>query len=170
MECEKCKSTIRGETGKRCDGVCGKIFQLKTNCSGLDDYASTVLNQNRMLRFICDDCTTYIYNMDAAMKDMQMVINKNSALLEEYKGEFEMALKQNEWEIRKLLEAIESKFSQRIVENQKVQKECEVNISEVQRIRDVAETFKKDSEKLCAKLKIAVKKIKNAKRNKRTSE
>lgn len=96
------------------------------------------------------------------MRNIQTVINKNGALLQEYKDEFELALKRNEWEIKQLLEAIENKFSERINEMQKVQEKCSVNISEVKKMKDVAVAFTRDSEKLCSEIKITSEENKKA--------
>ena len=133
MECKKCKQLIRGETGIHCEGICKNVFHTKTKCSGLEDYALNALNQYSMLRFMCENCVTYIHNMDHVMKNLQCEINRNNILINEYKGEFESTLKHNENEIKQLLEAIENKYSERIRAMQKVQGKCDLNIREVKK-------------------------------------
>lgn len=63
---------------------------------------------------MCDDCIQYIHNVDFVLKEIQDGVNKNKRNLAEYKTEFEVSLKQNETEIKKLLEAIENRYEERL--------------------------------------------------------
>ncbi|XP_036340117.1 uncharacterized protein LOC118749421 [Rhagoletis pomonella] len=153
-KCDKCKSTIRGEVGNiRCEGVCGKYYHLTRRCSGLDQCSIDKLQECEMLRFMCADCVHYVNNVDDILKDMQMVVKQNGQQLQEYRSEFDNALRKNEQEIKHLLQAVETAFSERIRAMQKAQESCEKSVKEVNKIREIAEGFKASSEQVCVELK-----------------
>lgn len=95
-DCFKCKNSIRGESGVRCAGVCGKIYHNAVKCSGLDQYTSDILDTNEMIKFMCGDCILYIHNVDMVLKEMQEVVKKNRNYLKEYRIEFDESLNKNE--------------------------------------------------------------------------
>lgn len=112
-ECSHCKAPLRGESGIRCRGVCGTIFHQNIRCCIIN-----ALEVNKFVKFMCDDCVIYIHNVDLVLLDIQEV-NKNN--LREYKYEFEMSLRNNESEIKSLLEAIEKRYEERMQKLQLVQ-------------------------------------------------
>lgn len=133
-ECSRCKSAIRGETGIKCSGVCNKVYHTNMKCSGIDQYSINVLNSNGMIKFICDECILYIHNVDIAMREIHESVDKNKENLREYKYEFEASLKNNESEIKKLLEAIEIRYEERLKSIYEAQKSCENNVKEVKQL------------------------------------
>ena len=147
-ECFKCKGSIRGESGISCAGVCGKNFHTAVKCSGVEQYSSGILDSNPMIKFICEDCILYIHNVDLVLKDMQEVVKKNSNYLKEYKNEFEESLKKNETELKKLLEAIEERYTDRLRDMQIAQKTCENSVSELKKMSTYSESFKTQSNKI----------------------
>lgn len=106
-----------------------------------------------MLRFMCTNCLQYVNNVDDILKDMQMVVKKNGQHLAEYKSEFDSALKKHESEIKQVLKAVEVEFSERIKAMQKAQDTCEKSVKEVNKIREIAECFKRNSEQVCDEIK-----------------
>lgn len=60
-ECSKCKLAIRGESGVQCAGVCKKEYHLNAKCCGLDQYSFKILDANKFIRYMCDDCLQYIH-------------------------------------------------------------------------------------------------------------
>lgn len=152
-ECTKCKTPIRGESGVKCEGVCEKVFHCANKCSGLDQYSSGILNTNPMIRFICGDCVLYIQNVDLVLKDVQEIVQKNGNHLKEYKNEFEESLKKNEIEIKNLLEAIESRYMDRLRAMKVAQETCENSVKEIKKMSEVGELFKAQSEKICNDVK-----------------
>lgn len=145
QECSKCRSAVRGESGVRCAGVCGKIFHTNVKCSGLDQYSSNVLDTNKMIKFMCDDCVQYIQNVDLIVKEMQDSVIQNSNYLKEYKIEFESTLKKNENEIKELLEKIEGRYFERIKVMKSTQESCEKSVEE---IKNMCQNFSRSSEQL----------------------
>ncbi|KAI8116613.1 hypothetical protein FF38_04414 [Lucilia cuprina] len=148
-ECSKCKTTIRGETGIRCMGVCNKIYHISNKCSGLDQYSANILELNNFIRFMCVDCIQYIHNVDLVLKEIQYEVQKNKQNLVDYKHEFESSLNQNENEIKQLLEAIEVRFGERIKKMEFVQKSCEKNVNEIQKIYNHVNELEKSKEDIC---------------------
>lgn len=151
-ECCKCKNSIRGETGIRCAGVCGKIFHITMKCSGLDQYSNNMFGSNKMIKFMCEDCVMYIHNVDLVLKDMQVSVNKSKDNLSEYKSEFEDSLKKHEAEIKNLLETIEERYMERLNYVMNAQKKCEKNIKEMQKLCSVNKNVESQNEKICEEL------------------
>ena len=87
------------------------------------------------MRYMCDDCVQYIHNVDFALREIQDGVNKNKVNLVEYKKDFEMSLKQNENEIRQLLQAIEKRYEERFKKIDDAQKICEKNVKEIKRVQ-----------------------------------
>lgn len=141
MECAQCKSRIRGESGLRCDGVCKKVYHQTTKCAGIDHNVMKTIENTKMLKFICDDCMQYIYNVDLVLKEVQDSVNKNQRYLTEYKKEFEIALKKNEEEMKCLLKAMENRYMERINSLKKVQKVCEKNVEELNKFEENKKNF-----------------------------
>lgn len=167
-ECSKCRSAIRGESGIRCNGVCDKVYHLTKKCAGIDQYSAKVFDETNYIRFICDDCTQYIQNVDLVLREIQDNVNKNKQTLAEYKHEFECSLKQNEVEIKNLLEAIENRYDERFKKMDNIQKICEksveevkslyVNVSEVEnKNKDIFEKINNNNVKMCDEIKRVVK-------------
>uniref|UniRef100_A0A0A1WIE3 Chromosome partition protein Smc n=1 Tax=Zeugodacus cucurbitae TaxID=28588 RepID=A0A0A1WIE3_ZEUCU len=131
MDCDKCKGTIRGETGLKCEGVCKKVYQQGPKCSGIDQYSLKILSETNMVHFVCDDCLTYIHNMDTAMKEIQDQVIKSNNYLKEYKRDFQKTLEKNENELKQMLEAVEARFVNRMEELNEVQSMCKTTMNEV---------------------------------------
>lgn len=112
--CASCKTAIRGETGIRCSGVCGKVFHTTKKCSGLDQYSVGIIDSVTMVRFVCDDCMLYVFNVDLAIREIGEVVKKNDHRFKEYHSEFDTSLKHHEKEIKTLLMAVEDRFISRI--------------------------------------------------------
>lgn len=151
-ECFKCKNSIRGETGIRCAGVCGKVFHIAIKCSGIDQYSTNIIGTNSMIKFICEDCIMYIHNVDHVLKDMQDSVNKNKGNLAEYKTEFQDSLKKHESEIKNLLETIESRYMDRLSYLISAQKSCEKNLTEIQKICSSTKNVENQNKKICEEL------------------
>ncbi|XP_055388117.1 uncharacterized protein LOC129616490 [Condylostylus longicornis] len=141
-ECTKCRTKIRGETGIRCAGVCGKIYHSAIKCSGLEQAASNLLDSNRCIKFICDECILYIQNVDIILQNIDCAVKKNNDYLNEYKQEFESAIKKNEQEVIELLRAIEDRYFERLEGIKEAQEK------EFEKVSKITEVFKTDSEKL----------------------
>lgn len=174
-ECHKCKSSIRGETGISCDGVCKKVYHT-VKCAGVDQYTARTLEADNFLRFMCGDCVQYIHNVDMVVKDIQDSVNKNKQNLIEYKLEFDSALKRNENEIKQLLEAIEKRYEERLRKIDKAQKICETNFEEIKNLcgmvkeyenksNDIFNNIEENNVKICNEIKKIIKET-NDKQNK----
>lgn len=131
VECSKCRTTIRGETGIQCDGVCKKVYHSSAKCSGLDQYSIGILENKNFIRFMCDDCVQYVHNVDLVITEIQNGVERN---LSEYKNEFKMSLKENEDEIKKLLEALERRYEERLKKIDYAQQNCEKNVKDIQKL------------------------------------
>lgn len=152
-DCSKCRSSIRGESGVKCRGVCGRVYHSKINCSGLDQYCLKALETNGFLKFMCDDCMIYIHNVDQVLKDIQDGVNQSKNNLKEYKAEFVSSMKNNEREIKTLLEAIEKRYEERFNKMENLQKVCEKNMEEVNKVyKNVGEIENKNKE-MCNEIK-----------------
>lgn len=68
--CAYCKIVIRGEFDVRCQGVCGKVYNVNTKCSGLDKYFSYVIELCNILRYMCPDCVTYMQKVYLVLKEI----------------------------------------------------------------------------------------------------
>lgn len=121
-------------------------------CSGIDQYSINVLNSNGMIKFICNECILYIHNVDMALREIHESVDKNKDNLREYKYEFEASLKNNEIEIKKLLEAIEIRYEERLKSIYEAQKSCENNVKEVKQLCEIAKNFEKHSKQICDKM------------------
>ncbi|XP_017488515.1 PREDICTED: uncharacterized protein LOC108376783 [Rhagoletis zephyria] len=163
-KCVTCKSLIRGGSGLRCEGVCGKLFHSATKCSGLDGYKATIIGTHPMVKFICPECIIYIQNVDLLLRDITENVKKNNMYLKEYKDEFEEALKVNRKEVKQLIRSMDEKFSEKLA-NIKLHQELFVRKSEVltttiAKVRVLAEdltkqteNFRSVNEKLCSEIK-----------------
>ncbi|XP_067619860.1 repetitive organellar protein-like [Eurosta solidaginis] len=163
-KCDKCKLAIRGETGIRCVGVCAKVYHSAAKCSGLDSYKATVIGTHPMVNFICEECITYIHNIDLVLRDMQESVNRNSGYLKEYKNEFEEALKTNQKEMRALMKTMEEKYNERLATLKMHQEMYIKNAAEIKKVREIAEKIKnqaevvgRENEKFCSEIKTIVK-------------
>ena len=94
-ECTKCKSSIRDESGIRCNGVCNKVYHYTKKYAGIDQYSSKILEEDNFVRFMCDECLQYIQNVDLVLNVVQEDVKGNKQALQEYKYEFESSLKKN---------------------------------------------------------------------------
>ena len=83
-ECNKCKKGIRGESGIRCAGICGKIFHSSEKCCGLDSSSIKALDTNNVIKFICDECVNSIHNLEDIFQEIQDQ-NKHPSILESIK-------------------------------------------------------------------------------------
>ncbi|XP_017462848.1 PREDICTED: uncharacterized protein LOC108356236 [Rhagoletis zephyria] len=113
-----------------------------------------------MIRFMCDECITYIQNVDLVLQVMQMSVKKNNSILNEYKSEFEETMKKSQNEIKSLLEAVETRYTQRVAMMEKSQKLFEKKIGEVnnlyemvEEVKNKTETIGKDNEKMHSEIK-----------------
>ena len=70
------------------------------------------MDENNFIRFMCDDCVMYIHNIDLVLKRVQDEIHKNKQDLVKYKHEFQATFKENETEIKHLLEAIQKRYDE----------------------------------------------------------
>ena len=71
-ECNKCKGTIRGESGYKCEGVCGKIYHSDIKCSDIDQYPIGILNKRNIIRFVFYiHCLQYIHSIDEILGSIQ---------------------------------------------------------------------------------------------------
>ncbi|XP_017478566.1 PREDICTED: uncharacterized protein LOC108368255 [Rhagoletis zephyria] len=148
-KCHKCKNPIRGDSGIRCDGVCGKVWHWAKKCSELDEYSANVLKENNFVRFMCNQCHTYMHNIDEVLRNMNLTIEKNSQKIQECNDDFQESQKMQVKELKLLLQSIEKKFGERIDAMQRVQKTCEASILEVNQIKSIADGVKKQSHDLC---------------------
>lgn len=137
-KCDKCKSVIRGESGYRCEGVCGRTYHSAVKCSGLDGYQAKVLGEHPMLKFICEECVTYIRNVDLILRDITESVNKNNRYLKEYKHEFGEALKSNRMVVEQLMGSLEASFNDRLASIKahyeaciKIQKDITTSVSKM---------------------------------------
>lgn len=147
-ECHHCKTAIRGESGLMCEGVCKKIYHNAKKCSGVDQYARGILESGGFIRFICDECLQYIHNVDLVIGDIQNNVKKNNQNLDAYKGEFKEALKENEREIKQLLQDIEERYNERLKKLDEAQKFCNLNVQEIRKLYDTANNHE-NSNKIC---------------------
>lgn len=146
-ECNKCRLAIRGENGISCGGVCGKVFHVTKKCAGIDQYSAKTVDENKFIRYICDDCMQYIINIDVVLKEIQDEVIKNKQNQMEYKNEFKSSLKQSENEIQKILEAIETNYEERINKMINLQKSCEKNVEEVKKLFGNISEIEKNNKK-----------------------
>ena len=171
-ECNTCRSVIRGETGIRCNGVCDKTYHCTKKCSGIDQYSIGVLESNNFVRFICEDCMQYIRNVDLALGEIQDGVRINKQNLKEYKREFETSLKQNENEIKQLLEAIEKRYEKRLKILDDTQKACEKYFEELKKLfgnfkeyenknKEMCDNIEQKNEKMCNEIKKVIKETKD---------
>uniref|UniRef100_A0A1A9W984 Uncharacterized protein n=1 Tax=Glossina brevipalpis TaxID=37001 RepID=A0A1A9W984_9MUSC len=114
VKCHKCKCSIRGETGIRCQGVCEKVFHNIHKCSGLDEYSVKVLGGNNYIKFMCDDCVTYIQNVDSVVGNIGEMVIKNRSLLVEYREECSKLLTSNVEKVSDLLLEFERKIDEKL--------------------------------------------------------
>lgn len=149
-ECNSCRSAIRGETGICCEGVCKKVYHATNKCAGIDNYSAGILGKNNFVRFVCEDCMQLIQNIDMALKDILDDVKKSKHYLVEYKNEFNMSLKQNEREIKQLLQAVESRYEERIKKIDAVQSSCEKNIKEIQKVCGQVKEFENKNKEMCS--------------------
>lgn len=147
-ECNKCQISIRGETGIKCIGVCGKIYHGSSKCSGIDQYSQKILETNNFIRFICDDCVQYIHNVDMVLKNIQDEVVKNTNKMVEYKHEFGSSLKQNEYEIKELLKAIEIRYEERVSKMDRVHKSFEKNLNEIKNLAGYIKDFENKNKEI----------------------
>ena len=82
---------------------CVQVPHCTDKCTGLDQNSSKVLQSNAFIRYMCYGWIQYIHNIDMVLGEIQDGVNKNKISLAEYKKELELSLKQNEYEIKKLL-------------------------------------------------------------------
>lgn len=148
-ECNKCKASVRGETGIRCMGVCNKLFHITIKCSGIDQYSYKILGENNYIRYMCNDCILYIQNVDMVLREIQEAVDKNKQNLIEYKHEFGSSLKKNEEEIKELLKAIELRYEDRMKRIDNVQKSCEKNVEEIKKLYGYVDGFESNNKKMC---------------------
>lgn len=169
-ECSKCRTAIRGESGIRCDGVCDKIYHCSTKCAGVDQYSAKVLDSGGFVRFICHDCIQYIHNVDLVLKEIQDDVKKNRQTLVDYKDEFEMSLRQNAKEIKIQLEAIEKRYDDRFKKIDNLQKYCEKNMQEINKVyqnmgeyenknKEMCNELEKNNVKMCNEIKKVIKDV-----------
>ncbi|XP_036332936.1 uncharacterized protein LOC118744201 [Rhagoletis pomonella] len=163
-KCHKCKNPIRGDSGIRCDGVCGKVWHWAKKCSELDEYSANVLKENNFVRFMCNQCHTYMHNIDEVLRNMNLTIEKNSQKIQECNDDFQESQKMQVKELKLLLQSIEKKFGERIDAMQRVQKTCEASILEVNQIKSIADGVKKQSHDLCEAI------VRNENENKKICE
>ena len=91
-ECTKCKSSIRGESGIRCNGVCNKVYHYTKKFSGIDQYSAKILEEDNFVRFIVDDCLQYIQNVDLVLNVVQEGVKKNKQALEAIEKRYDEGL------------------------------------------------------------------------------
>lgn len=167
-ECSKCKSTIRGESGIRCNGVCGRVYHFTKKCAGIDQYSAKIIDEDNFVRYICNDCMLYIQNVGIALREIQASVDKNKQTLLEYKHELEISLRQNECEIKALLEAIEGRYDDRFKKIDNIQKLCERNMQEVKSLygninevenknKDIYDKIEKNNVQMCKEVKKVIK-------------
>lgn len=167
-ECNKCKSAIRGESGIKCEGICGKIYHSASKCSNIDQYSIGILNKHNFIRFICDDCVHYIHNIEELLREIHDGVEKNKQQLNEYKHEFKATLKRNENEIKELLEAIENRYEERIKKLDFATKNCEKNVKEMINLsgritefennnKEMSNTINDNNIRMCNEIKKAIK-------------
>lgn len=66
--------------------------------------------------------------------EIQDFVNDNKISFAEYKKEFELSLKQNEYEIKKLLQALDKGYEERMRNIDNAQKISENNVIEVSKL------------------------------------
>ena len=124
------------------------------------------------MRFICEDCMQYIRNVDLALGEIQDGVRINKQNLKEYKREFETSLKQNENEIKQLLEAIEKRYEKRLKILDDTQKACEKNFEEIKKLfgnfkeyenknKEMCDNIEQKNEKMCNEIKKVIKQTKD---------
>ena len=82
----------------------------------------------------CDDCMMYIQNIDLVLKGVQDEVDKNKQNLVEYKHEFKPIHKENETEIKHLLETIQNRYDERMNKMINIQKSSEKNVEEIKKL------------------------------------
>ena len=70
----------------------------------------------------------------------------------EYKKEFELSIKQKEYEIKKILQAIEKGYEERMRKIDNAQKICENNVIEVKKLCNVLNNFENKNKVFIANL------------------
>lgn len=151
-DCNKCRGTIRGETGIRCAGVCKKTFHFSTKCSGLDSYSSNILNSVPMLRFICDECMGCITDVSEILFKVQQNLEASTTYLSQFKHVLDDALQSNRTEIKLLLEAVESTFGERLKSLSSLHESCKQTICDMKEVSEVAVKFSNHSEAISNQL------------------
>lgn len=151
-ECHTCRNAIRGESGVKCQGVCGKVFHPTNKCSGLDQYSVNITATNSMLRIICDDCVQYIHNVDMVLNKIEADVNKSKQNLIEYKNEFQFLVDENKKELKELLKAIEKRYMERVKQIEIVQKESEKNNEEIKKLYSEIKEYGKQNKNICEKI------------------
>ncbi|XP_017467071.1 PREDICTED: uncharacterized protein LOC108359646 [Rhagoletis zephyria] len=99
-ECAKCRKGVRGESGVRCQGVCGKVYHRTQACASADDYSLKALENCPLLRFMCDNCMMYIANVDEALREMIGIAEANNMNVIEQKTDIEKMLKNHSKEVK----------------------------------------------------------------------
>lgn len=149
-ECDKCRSQIRGESGIRCEGVCGKLYHSAPKCSGIDNYSLGVLGKGNFIRFICDNCIRYVLNVDEVLRHVLDCTQKNKQRLSEYKSEFEAALKKNTDDFKNLLVAIENRYDERFKKLDLTFQKCDKSVSDGISLREHLRAFERNVTASCS--------------------
>ncbi|XP_036327663.1 uncharacterized protein LOC118740295 [Rhagoletis pomonella] len=74
------------------------------------------------MRFMCNQCHTYMHNIDEVLRNMNLTIEKNSQNIQECNDDFQESQKMQVKELKLLLQSIEKKFGERIDAMQKYKK------------------------------------------------
>ena len=121
-----------------------RFFPCAKKCSGIDQYSRGILGSGG---FLCDECVQYIHKMDTTIGDIQENVKKQH--LAEYKGEFKDCLKQNENEIKELLEGIEKRCEERSKKLYEAQMQSDVNVKEISQLYGVINENLNKNKKMC---------------------
>uniref|UniRef100_A0A1A9ZNF9 Uncharacterized protein n=1 Tax=Glossina pallidipes TaxID=7398 RepID=A0A1A9ZNF9_GLOPL len=114
VKCSKCIRAIRGGTGVQCQGVCGRVCHTTRHCCGLVSYSLQVLQKNGLLWLMCHDCTTYIRNVDLALKEILGKVGKSRRILKEFYEAYPKSQKKNEIKISNMLEEVEDRVDPKL--------------------------------------------------------
>lgn len=151
-DCPKCKLKIRGETGIRCEGVCGKVYHSVAKCSGIDEYSAKVIQQDNMVHVICADCLQYIRNVDMMLQQIEDGVKQGKNYLSEYKSDFKYLLNENKKEFKSLLDEIEKKYNERLKKIEHAQRLGEKNTEEAKKLYKELKEYASQNKNICEKM------------------
>lgn len=107
------------------------MYHFTKKSAGIDEYSTTILDEENFVRFICGDCIQYIENVDLVLKDIKVMVNANKQQLKGYEHEFSCYLKKNKDEIQVFLHAIEKRYDERMRKINNLQRIWEKSVEKI---------------------------------------